>query len=292
MIDTHAHYAHRTFDGEFSYVAQGADGLCLQTGDRSQLFEALRQAGISCSIEPATSFESNQQVLQLSREYPVLPAIGLHPTRVAEVTGRQLRALKALARTPGVAAIGECGLDYHLPRQEQHRLRQLRCFLFQIRLANRLELPLILHVRQAHSQVLKVLSLCPPRYGAVIHCFDQGPDCAAQYRKLGCYFGIGGSILADEALAAPLWQAVREMPLDRILLETDSPYVKPRCRGSIPKKAMQRARNTSLILPAVVHRIAQLKSLPDSTVEDATTRNAERLFQALAASKDPERNSR
>lgn len=179
----------------------------------------------------------------------------------------------------GVIAIGECGLDYHYKREEQHRLKQYMWFLYQLNLAWKLKLPVILHVRDAHEDALRILRWHPARkLGGVIHCFNGTWETAQKYLELGYHIGIGGSILQQEERARDLWEAVRHIPLDRILIETDAPFILPYCKDILPPKLLRRARNTSLILPAVINKIAELKDISPAEVEKATTENTIRLF--------------
>lgn len=205
--------------------------------------------------------------------------MGIHPTRSIYENWSDRKKLDAFAKSPGVIAIGECGLDYHYKREEQHRLKQHIWFLYQLDLAWRLKKPVILHVRDAHADVLRILKWHPARkLGGMIHCFYGSREIAEQYLKLGYHFGIGGSLLQQEERAGALWEAVRHIPLDSILVETDAPFILPYCKDVIQPKLLRRARNTSLILPAVIGRIAQLKDITADTVEKAVWNNTIRLF--------------
>ena len=205
--------------------------------------------------------------------------MGIHPTRSIYEKWSDRKKLDAFAKMPGVIAIGECGLDYHYKREDQHRLRQHIWFLYQLDLAWRLKKPVILHVRDAHEDALRILRWHPARkLGGVIHCFYGSWEIAEQYLKLGYHFGIGGSLLQQEERAGALWEAVKYIPLDKILIETDAPFILPYCKDVIQPKLLRRARNTSLILPAVVEKIAELKGLSPEEVETATTENVIRLF--------------
>lgn len=142
-----------------------------------------------------------------------------------------------------------------------------------------MNLPVILHVRDAHEDALRILKWHPARkLGGVIHCFYGSKEIAEQYLKLGYHFGIGGSALQLEERAKDLWDAIPHIPLDRILVETDAPFILPYCKDVIQPKLLRRARNTSLILPAVIKKIAELKGMPTEEVERATTENTIRLF--------------
>ena len=138
---------------------------------------------------------------------------------------------------------------------------------------------MILHVRDAHEDALRILKWHPARkLGGVIHCFYGSNEIAEQYLKLGYHIGIGGSVLQLEERAKDLWEAIPHIPLDRILVETDAPFILPYCKDVIQPKLLRRARNTSLILPAVIKKIAELKGISADEVEKATTENTIRLF--------------
>ena len=142
-----------------------------------------------------------------------------------------------------------------------------------------MKLPVILHVRDAHEDALRILRLHPARkLGGVIHCFYGSKEIAEQYLKLGYHIGIGGSVLQLKERAKDLWEAIPHIPLNRILVETDAPFILPYCKDVIQPKLLRRARNTSLILPAVINKIAELKGIPADEVEQATTENTIRLF--------------
>ena len=284
IIDSHAHYNNNAYKKPFRYLTRNKDGYALAEGDREQLFRELLDAGIPYSIEPGVSLQSCEEVLQLASEYPrrIFPAMGIHPTRSIYEKWSDRKMLDAFAKTPGVIAIGECGLDYHYKREEQHRLKQHIWFLYQLDLAWRLKKPVILHVRDAHEDALRILKWHPVRkLGGVIHCFYGSWAIAEQYLKLGYHFGIGGSLLQQEERAGSLWEAVKQIPLDKILVETDAPFILPYCKDVIQPKLLRRARNTSMILPAVIEKIALLKGVPIDEVERTITENTIRLFTLL-----------
>lgn len=280
-IDSHAHYNSNSYKSIFRYLTCGEGGYALKEGDRDQLFRELQDVNIRYSIEPGVSLQSCEEILQLCAEYPgrIFPAMGIHPTRSIYEKWSDRKKLDVFAKTPGVVAIGECGLDYHYKREEQHRFIQHIWFLYQLDLAWRLKKPVILHVRDAHEDALRILKFHPARkLGGVIHCFYGSKEIALEYLKLGYYFGIGGSVLQLEERAKDLWEAIPHIPLERILVETDAPYILPYCKDVIQPKLLRRARNTSLILPAVIAKIAELKGVSADEVEAATTENTIRLF--------------
>ena len=281
IIDSHAHYNNNAYKKPLRYLSYDKAGYALKEGDREQLFQELLEANIPYSIEPGVSLQSCEEILQLCSEYPsqIFPAIGVHPTRSIFEKWSDRHKLATYANTTGVIAIGEIGLDYHYKREEQHRLKQHLWFIYQLNLAWKLKLPVILHVRDAHEDALRILRWHPARkLGGVIHCFYGSKEIAEQYLKLGYHFGIGGSVLQLEERAKDLWEAIPHIPLDRILVETDAPFILPYCKDVIQPKLLRRARNTSLILPAVIKKIAELKDVSPAKVEQATTANVIRLF--------------
>lgn len=289
IIDSHAHYNNNAYKKPFRYLTYDNGGYAIREGDRAQLFQELLAANIPYSIEPGVSIQSSEEVLQLCAEYPgrVFPAIGVHPTRSIFEKWSGRRKLDAYANTPGVIAIGEIGLDYHYKREEQHRLKQYLWFIYQLSLAWKMKLPVILHVRDAHEDALRILKWHPARkLGGVIHCFNGTRETVEKYLKLGYHIGIGGSILQQEDRAKDLREAVRHIPLDSILIETDAPYILPYCKDTLPPKILRRARNTSLILPAVIEKIAELKNLSTGIVESVTAENAIRIFSLPIVSEE------
>ena len=281
IIDTHAHYNHNSFKNTFRYLTRDGSGYAIAEGGRDDIFRALLEGNIPYSIEPGVSLQSCGEVLALAAAYPgrIFPAVGVHPTRSIGEKWSDRKRLAAYAREPGVVAIGETGLDYHFKREEQHRLKQHFWFWYQLGLARRVKKPVILHVRDAHADALRLLRLHPARQlGGVIHCFCGDWAVAEQYLKLGYHIGIGGSLLQPEERAGALWDAVRRTPLERILLETDAPFILPYCKDTIQPKLLRRARNTSLVLPAVVEKIAELKGVSKEEVEKQTMENAVRVF--------------
>ena len=282
IVDSHAHYNNNAYKKPFRYLTYDKDGYALKEGDREQLFQELLDANIPYSIEPGVSLQSCKEVLELAEQYPdrIFPAMGIHPTRSIYEKWTDRKKLDAFATIPGVVAIGECGLDYHYKREEQHRLKQHIWFIYQLNLAWKLKLPVILHVRDAHEDALRILRVHPARkLGGVIHCFYGSREIVEQYLKLGYHIGIGGSVLQLEERAKDLWEAIPRIPLNRILVETDAPFILPYCKDVIQPKFLRRARNTSLILPAVINMIAELKGISPEEVEQATTENTIRLFQ-------------
>ena len=281
IIDSHAHYNNNVYKKSFRYLSYDKEGFSLKEGDLPQLMQDMEHSNIRYFVEPGVSLQSCEEVLELAAQYPgrIFPAIGIHPTRSIYEKWSDRKKLDASAKIPGVVAIGEIGLDYHYKREEQHRLKQHLWFVYQLNLAWKMKLPVILHVRDAHEDTLRIIRWHPARkLGGVIHCFYGSKEIAEQYLKMGYHIGIGGSVLQLEERAKDLWEAIPHIPLDRILMETDAPFILPYCKDVIQPKLLRRARNTSLILPAVINKIAELKRVPADEVEQATTENTIRLF--------------
>ena len=281
IVDSHAHYSHKCFENTFRYLAATPEGYTIQEGTRERMRQAMTAAGIVCTIEPGISLGSNDALLRYCRdpENRAFPAVGVHPTRTFREKWRDRKRLEDLVRTPGVIAVGETGLDYHHARKDQHRLCQMGWFLYQLNLSQKYHLPLILHIRDADADAIRILRLHPARKnGGVVHCFNRGWQEARQYLEMGFHIGIGGSLLQRGEGIGALEEAIRNAPLERILVETDSPYVLPDCKDTIRPKLLRRTRNSSLILPEVIERIAQLKAVEPRQVELATAQNAIRLF--------------
>ena len=179
-----------------------------------------------------------------------------------------------------VIAIGETGLDYHYERKKQHRLRQKMWFKWQIRLAEELKRPLILHIREAHEDAISILRKNKNRlHGGVCHCFVGDASVAKIYtEELGLSLGIGGYLLMQSEESKLLSEVVKVTPIEYLILETDGPFVKPEKPENISKKKWEHARNTSLILPAVASKIAMIKGIMQEEVMRITEENTRRVF--------------
>ena len=278
IVDSHAHYAHASFSNTFRYLSW-EENWSLKEGTLEELLAQMEARGISMSIEPGIALDFNERVLALAKRYPgrIFPAVGCHPTRCISEKWSGRKRLEDFLKRGAVVAVGETGLDYHHPRQEQRRFRQYLWFLCQLRLARKHKLPLILHIRDADRDAIRILKLCKPRYGGVVHCCGEGWDVIQEYLRLGLHIGIGG-VLLNPARNEKLREAVKHIPLDRILVETDSPYVLPYCKDVLPPKLVRRARNSSLILPRVISEIAAIQRITPEETERATAENAIRLF--------------
>ena len=287
VVETHAHYTYGKFKDKFTYLGLKNGEYSLFCGTLEDVFADMDKAGIAASIEPGVDLASNESILELNRKHPsrIFPAVGVHPTRCIKENWRNRKKLTEYAQHPNVIAIGETGLDYHYFRKDQHRIKQLFWFVYQLKLARRMGLPVVLHVRDAHKHTAAVLSVFGRGLRGVVHCFRGNFDEAAKYVSKGLYLGIGASILQSGDKAEKTREAVRYIPIEKILIETDAPFVPPDCGDAIPKKKLYKACNTSLVLPKVIAKIARLKEMDYAEVERITAQNAIELF-SLPISED------
>ena len=283
IIDSHAHYAHKLYTGEFSYLGTEDGGYCLRRGDRREMLETMESSGITLCIEPSTDLERIEDQLSLAAEYPhsIRLAMGLHPKKCGQTPWEDREKLGRYVLKNDIVAIGETGLDYHLPPQELDKPCQMQWFQYQIGLAHERQLPLILHIREADQDALAILRQNRQLlHGGVAHCFGADYETAMAYIELGFAIGIGGRLLHDDPMGQVLSDTVKRVPLTSILVETDAPYILPDIRElACSGKQRKKVRNSSLILPAVIQRIAQLRREPAEAVEQAIYQNTLRVFR-------------
>ena len=251
IFDTHAHYDDDAFND-----------------DREQLLADLPGQGIARVVDVGASLASCRKVLELMEQYDyIYGAIGVHPSETAELTEESYSWLKEQCRKKKCLAVGEIGLDYYWP--EPDREIQKKWFIRQMELAQEVNLPVIIHSRDAAQDTIEILKQFPAN--GVIHCYSYTKESAKEFLKMGYYFGIGGVLTFKNA--KKLKEAVMEIPMDRILLETDSPYLAPE-----PNRGK---RNSSLNIPYVVKELAQLKGITEEEVINITTENTKRLFHLV-----------
>lgn len=249
-FDSHAHLDDGRFDA-----------------DRAEIFADLPRCGVGLLMNVGCDLPSSERSVALAHAYDfVYAAVGSHPDDAASVDGRLLDRYRALAADPRVRAIGEIGLDYHY--EDVPRARQIIAFEQQLELAEALRLPVIVHEREAHGDAMDIVRRHPDARG-VFHCFSGSAEMALWLAERGWYLGFTGVVTFKNARRAV--EAVAALPLDRILIETDCPYMAPE-----PHRGH---RNDSRLVPLVADRIAAIRGLDPRTVETATTENAKRLFR-------------
>jgi TatD DNase family protein len=255
LVDIGVNLAHDSFDA-----------------DRAGVIARARAAGVARMIVTGSSLQSSADAVLLTQDDPDLFAtVGVHPHHATELDAAHLPALASLADQPRVVAVGECGLDFF--RDFSPRDRQEAAFRLQLELAAQTRLPVFLHQRDAHERFIAMLDECGDMPAGVAHCFTGGPAELADYLDRGLYIGVTGWI-CDERRGDALREAARYLPLDRVLVETDAPYLLPRDLEPRPPTR----RNEPMHLPHVLGALARLMGLPPEQVAAASTRNAEALF--------------
>jgi TatD DNase family protein len=242
--------------------------------DLPDVLARARQAGVTAIVVTGTSVAESLNALKTSNAYPatVYATAGVHPHHARECDATTIAALRVLAQQPRVVAIGECGLDFN--RNYSPHPDQEKCFLAQLELAVELRKPLFLHSRDAFPRFFNVLSEYKDKITkAVAHCFTGEKAELHSYLDLGLYIGITGWI-CDERRGAHLLELVRDIPADRLLLETDSPYLAPRDLRPRPRAR----RNEPSFLPHILRTIARALGRPAEDVAAETTRNAQLFF--------------
>jgi TatD DNase family protein len=255
LIDIGVNLAHDSFDE-----------------DRGAVLERAHAAGVVQLLVTGSSDESTRRAIELSRTHPgaVFATAGVHPHHSAELTTEALPALEAAARDPAVVAVGECGLDYF--RDFSPRDLQRRAFGWQLEIAARTGKPVFLHQRDAHDDFLAILREHRVARG-VAHCFTAGEKERDAYLALGLHIGITGWI-NDERRGLHLREVVKGIPADRLLIETDAPYLLPRDIRPAPKSR----RNEPMYLPYVVKAIAAARGEDPASIAAASTATARALF--------------
>jgi TatD DNase family protein len=251
LIDSHAHYDDEQFDH-----------------DRDEIIRRAVESGVTHIINAGSNISSSRMSIELSKRHEaVFAAVGVHPHEASSCGEDTIETLKTLASAPKVAAIGEIGLDYHYDYSPRETQREW--FAKQLELALELNMPVIIHDREAHRDVLDaVKAFKSDGIRGVFHCFSGGVEMAREVLNLGFHIGIGGPLTFRNAKKPA--EVIRFAPMDRILIETDCPYLAPEpYRGK---------RNWSGYLPAVIEKIASIKDIDYNEVERLTAENAISLF--------------
>ena len=254
--------------------------------DRDEVLRRARDSGVRRLIVTGTSVTESVRALELARTCPgtLYSTAGIHPHNAAQFDRHSADALGDLLAQNEVVAVGECGLDFY--RDFSPRDAQRRAFRAQLEIAVDVRLPVFLHQRDAHEELLELLRPVRSRLcGGVAHCFTGTAKMARDYLDLGLYIGVTGW-LCDERRGGNLLDAVRHLPLDRVMIETDAPYLLPR---DLPEKPRGR-RNEPRFLPHVLVRLAAAMNRSVDEVAEATRRNAEQLFSLPANQTDKDFN--
>jgi TatD DNase family protein len=256
IFETHAHYDDDRFGD-----------------DREQVLAAVRGSGVEPIINVGSSVGSTRTTLELARTHDyVYAAVGVHPSDIADLNEETFAWLREQTSFEKTVAIGEIGLDYYWDKEPEVQERQRYWFGRQLELARETGLPVIIHSRDAAADTMQVMKEHrAEEIPGVVHCYSYSKELAEEFVRMGYYIGVGGVVTFKNA--KKLVETVQAVPLERILVETDSPYMAPEPhRGT---------RNDSRNLPYVIARIAELKGVSAQEVERVTEENAYCLFSTV-----------
>ena len=254
IFETHGHYDDEQFDE-----------------DRERLIAEFLEKDIDKVMNVGADMQSSRNSVELAGKYPhFYAAVGVHPSEVGDLTEDDMQALKQMTlENPKVKAIGEIGLDYHFD-DDPPRDVQKKWFIRQLELAQELGMPIIIHSRDAASDTMEILKdMDGGRNGGVIHCYSYSREQAREYIKMGFHIGVGGVVTFKNSRR--LQEVVEDIPLEKIVLETDSPYMAP-----VPFRG---TRNSALKIPYIAEKIAEIKGVPVQKVYDQTYANALKMYK-------------
>lgn len=251
IFDAHAHYNDEAFDG-----------------DRDEVIDELKKDGIVGVLNCGDSLEGSIQSVGLADKYDFFyAAVGVHPEYADTVNEELINKIKELAKNPKVKAIGEIGLDYYYKENPPKEI-QKEAFIKQMELARELKKPVIIHDREAHGDTLEIIKQFPDVKGE-IHCFSGSVEFAKECLKLGYYLGFTGVVTFKNA--KKVVEVVKEVPMDRMLVETDCPYMAPE-----PNRGK---RNRSEYIEDIIKKIADIKSILPINVSEKTIQNVKDLLK-------------
>lgn len=238
--------------------------------DFAEVVARMKSSGISRVTNVGCDLPSSERSIKLAQDYDfIYAAIGIHPHNATEVNNETWERLLCLAKQPKVLAWGEIGLDYY--HDLAPRLVQKEIFIQQIELANESALPIVIHNRDAHQDVLEIVKDHPPNFGGVFHCYSGSWEMAKILLNLGFYLSFAGPVTFKNARHTV--EVAVNVPLDRILVETDSPYLTPEPRRG--------KRNEPTYVREIIEKLAQIKNLPFKDVAFQTMINAKTIFNKV-----------
>ncbi len=251
IFDSHAHYDDEQFDE-----------------DRDQIIEEIKNSNVIGVLNCGSSFYGAQKSVELAEKNDFFyAAVGLHPEYADEVDDNMIEKLKQLAKSSKVKAIGEIGLDYYY-KENPPREIQKKAFIKQMELAEELQLPVVIHDRDAHEDTLNIIKKFPKVKG-VVHCFSGSLEFARQCIKLGYYIGFTGVVTFKNS--KKIKEVAKEIPLERMLVETDCPYMSPE-----PNRGK---RNKSNYIKFIIEKLAEIKSVQPSIISEKTCENIKDLLR-------------
>ena len=254
IIDTHAHYDDKAFEE-----------------DRAEVLASMAEQGIGRIVNIGSSLGACRRTIALMEQYDfIYGALGVHPTDSGELTEVDIEWLREMCALEKCVAVGEIGLDYYW--DEPERDIQKKWFVRQLALAKEVKLPVVIHSRDAAQDTVDIMKAeHAEEIGGVIHCYSYSKELAKTFLDMGFFIGVGGVVTFNNG--KKLKEVVDYAPLDRIVIETDCPYLAP-----VPFRGK---RNDSRKLPYVIEQIAEIKGISKEEVEETTCRNAFELYKKL-----------
>ena len=251
IFESHAHYDSEQFDE-----------------DRHELLMSMPENGVGTIINSGANWDSVTEVVEMAEKYPFMyAAVGMHPDEVGDLDDGRFEFMKKQCQKDKVVAVGEIGLDYYWDN-EAHDV-QKKWFIKQLDLARELDLPVIIHSREAAADTMEIMKEHGKGLRGVIHCFSSSKELALEYVKMGFYIGVGGVVTFKNA--KKLKEVVEAVPLEHILLETDCPYLAPTpFRGK---------RNSSIYISYIADEVANIKGVTYEEVVAQTEQNGKDLFR-------------
>ena len=251
LFDSHAHYNDERFND-----------------DRDEILSSMPQNNVGLIMNSCSSLDEVPEIFEICEKFPfVYASVGIHPHEALNATESDMDALKEYAKNPKVKAIGEIGLDYYYdfsPRDTQKKW-----FARQVEVAKELHMPVIIHDRDAHKDCMDILRDCRvSEVGGVFHCYAGSVEMAREILDWGMYIAFGGSLTFKNSVR-PV-EVAKYVPLDRIVIETDCPYLTP-----VPHRGK---RNSSLYIHYVAEKLAEIRGMSAKEIEDITYENAKRCF--------------
>lgn len=250
LFDTHAHLDDERFDE-----------------DRELLIEKLKEENVSLVVNPGADMKTSRAAIKLAEKYDfIYAAVGIHPHDVKDIKEEDLIELEQMAKHEKVVAIGEIGLDYYYDNSPRELQREF--FIKQIELANKVNLPIIIHSRDASMETYEILKEYKKDIGCVLHCFSQSMEMSELYLKLGCHLSFAGPLTFKKS--HKLKEVARNMPLDKIFIETDAPYLTP--------EPFRGRRNDPAKVKYVAEELSNLRAISVDKIAEITMENAIKFF--------------
>lgn len=258
IFETHAHYDDKKFDS-----------------DREELLGSMTEHGIGTVVNIGSNMETSRWTVEAVKRYPVMyGAVGVHPSDTKDMKNSDLQTLRGYAKQKKILAIGEIGLDYYWDTPE--RAIQKKWFAAQMELAREVKLPMVIHSRDAAKDTMDMMKEArADQIGGVIHCFSYSKEMAREFLDMGFYIGIGGVVTFKNAKT--LKEVAAYVPLDRLVLETDSPYLSPE-----PNRGK---RNSSFNLTYIAEAVSSIRGMDTETLIAAAEQNAKQLYRMSEVSK-------